>query len=88
MAFSNNASSKHMVAGWMSTKIIFAPLRAKALAEETNVKEGTTTSSPSFTSIAKAANSNAEVQLAVNLTVSQPVIFDNSNSHFLENSPG
>jgi len=39
-------------------------------------------------SIVRAANSKAEVQLAVNLTVLQPVIFDNSNSHFFEKSPG
>lgn len=77
-----------MVLGLISTKTNLAPRRAKALAEETKVNEGRMTSSPTFKSIAKAANSKAEVQLVVKRISSHPVNVDNSFSHFFVNFPG
>lgn len=77
-----------MVLGLISTKTNLAPLRAKAFAEETKVNEGRITSSLDFISIVNAANSRAEVQLVVSRMSVQPVIFDNSFSHFFANFPG
>ena len=72
----------------MSTKTNFAPLKANAFADETKVKEGNITSSPTFKSIAKAASSSADVQLVVRRISSHPVIFANSFSHFFANFHG
>ena len=53
------------MSGRMSAKTGFAPRRAKALAVETKVNDGTITSSPGLRSSSRAAISRAWVQLVV-----------------------
>lgn len=72
----------------ISKNISFALDKANALADDTNVKDGTITSSPALISNARAANSNAEVQLVVSLIFLHPVIFESFSSHFLVKIPG
>ena len=76
-----------IVSGRMSTKTGLAPRRTKALAVETNVNEGTMTSSPGFRSQRMAAISRAAVQDGVISTRWMPNRSSNSSEHALVKWP-
>jgi hypothetical protein len=64
--------SMFSVSGRMSTKTGTAPRSANALAVDTKVKEGITTSSPASRSRSSAASSRASVQEVVRRTLAAP----------------
>jgi hypothetical protein len=61
-----------------------APRRAKALAVETKVKEGTMTSSPALISSSNAHISSAWVQEVVTSARGTPSVCSSNSWHFLE----
>ena len=77
-------SSRFSVSGRMSAKTMRAPRRAKAFAVETNVKEGTITSSPARKSNKSEAISSACVQEVVSNARRTPRASRSRFSHFIE----
>jgi hypothetical protein len=75
------------VSGSMSTKTGVAPWRANALAVETNVKDGITTSSPGSTSSSRAASSNAAVAEWTSSAEAQPSSRSSHDAHSPVNFP-